>query len=530
MFLKYSAHRYIFRKLRFNGGESREGQTTSLPGNGNTNVPHIESIDKVSKFERGKLDLDAPYPRFAPNPHHDTFVRKYLGMEMDPEIEYFVISNQEILQNRVGKIEEILDVSVSGKYEIHTASSGNIEAHGDINPIVVSVAREVASNVKGVLRQHTGVIASARYMKDALAGEVVENDIQIKTQLRLQLAQLYGLEDEHADHVFLAANGMEAITCLQGGLLALSDNELFKMGQVGVTYLDTGKLHEDFFGYTCHRVQNCSEEELQKLREDEELNGIFVEFPSNPHLLTPDVIALQKIAREKNIPFIIDDTFGTPVNTELLRYADVVVSSLTKYHAGEPDVMGGSIVVNPSSPFAVFLKAKLVEQDVDTLYTRDAQILLARGEELEDRVEKINDNTWKVVAWFREHKSVYGIKDIYYADEGPQEGWKGDGRGGVFSIVFEDPLVAQAFYDYLDPSMLKAASFGYKTTLVSAYALLAHFGELKKTQEELQIDPFIMRISIGIESTYDLIEAFEEALIEANKHPVEQLAEGIFIE
>jgi cystathionine gamma-synthase len=72
--------------------------------------------------------------------------------------------------------------------------------------------------------------------------------------------------------------------------------------------------------------------------------ALFTEFPSNPLLRTPDLERIRKLADKYDFCVVVDETIGNFINVNVLPYADVVVSSLTKVFSGDGNVMGGGYV------------------------------------------------------------------------------------------------------------------------------------------------------------------------------------------
>lgn len=90
---------------------------------------------------------------------------------------------------------------------------------------------------------------------------------------------------------------------------------------------------------------------LEKLLETEKVMGVFCEFPSNPLLKCADLRKLRELADRHSFPIVIDDTLGNFKNVNVLPFADILCTSLTKVFSGDSNVMGG----RSNSPFLRFL-------------------------------------------------------------------------------------------------------------------------------------------------------------------------------
>lgn len=71
------------------------------------------------------------------------------------------------------------------------------------------------------------------------------------------------------------------------------------------------------------------------------IHALFCEFPSNPLLRTPPLIKLRALANTYGFVIVIDETIASFANVEILPFADIVVSSLSKVFSGETNVLGG---------------------------------------------------------------------------------------------------------------------------------------------------------------------------------------------
>lgn len=79
----------------------------------------------------------------------------------------------------------------------------------------------------------------------------------------------------------------------------------------------------------------------QRLEGGERFLALFCEFPGNPLLICPNLQRIRSLADKYDFAVVVDETIGNFINVNVLPYADVVVSSLTKIFSGESNVMGG---------------------------------------------------------------------------------------------------------------------------------------------------------------------------------------------
>lgn len=119
-------------------------------------------------------------------------------------------------------------------------------------------------------------------------------------------------------------------------------------------YVDTVKILEKW-GPGCHFFGFGHEEDIDTLEallvaESGKNPGcspimcLITEFPSNPLLRSPNLQRLRALADKYGFLIIVDETIGNFVNVEVMPYADIVVSSLTKVFSGDANVMGGRSV------------------------------------------------------------------------------------------------------------------------------------------------------------------------------------------
>ncbi len=356
--------------------------------------------------------------------------------------------------------------------------------------------------------QHTGEIVSSRLASRLLKPESSTGSEHSLEQLQIRIADLYKTEK---NKVFLHPSGMASLYHIHRTLLNIDKTRA--TAQFGFAYVDTVKIQETF-GNRFHAFSKSSDiqyEELLELIKSGQLSAIFTEFPTNPLLTTIPLHELYPICRENKVALIVDDTLSTCVNARLLDSCDFIVNSLTKYFSGTGEVMGGALIANPDSVRVEEMLEKLTAFHDTKLYHEDAAVLLKNSEDFEERILQVNANAEAVADFLSEHPLV---ESIYYpkficTDSYVEYRQEGGGFGGLMSIVLKDPENnSEPFFDALD--VAKGPSLGTNFTLACPYTLLAHYDELDWAEEQ-GVSRYLMRISIGLESSQELISKFEAA-------------------
>jgi len=290
-----------------------------------------------------------------------------------------------------------------------------------------------------------------------------------------------------------------------------------KSVQMGFPYLDVLKI-QTVFGPGSHFYplgSNKDIDELEKLLGQDKLSSVMLEFPGNPLLNTPNIPKLFHLLREHGVPLIIDDTIASFANIKCFPYADVVVTSLTKWFSGTGDVMAGSLVLNRHSKFYDKFRELLSVQYEDLFYGADAQVLEINSRDFPERMKKTNQTAQILVDYLQNHPLV---EKMYFPKDGdvPDALLKsGAGLGGMFSMVLKNAAEnSQKFYDALPVS--KGPSLGNRFTLACPYTMLAHYDELDWA-ESVGISRWLLRVSVGLEEPNDLIKRFETAFAALKK-------------
>ncbi|KAJ5124661.1 Pyridoxal phosphate-dependent transferase major region subdomain 2 [Penicillium bovifimosum] len=315
------------------------------------------------------------------------------------------------------------------------------------------------------------------------------------------------------DDVYLHPSGMNAIFNAHQTLLTTRGD--LPSICFGFPYTDTLKILQKW-GPGCVFYGHGSSEDLDdlesRLKAGERFLGLFTEAPGNPLLKTPDLKRIRKLADQYGFAIVVDETISNFLNINVLPLADIVVSSLTKIFSGDSNVMGGGAVLNPHAQYYTSIK-KVYDQEYEDIYwAEDAVFLERNSRDFVARIGQINVTTENITAMLKESPLV---KEVYYPKYSPTKPLydslrnPNGGYGGLFSVTFHSTAEAIAFYDTIE--VLKGPSLGTNFTLSSPYVLLAHYGELDWARS-FNVDPDLVRISVGLEEVSDLRSTFQRAL------------------
>lgn len=244
----------------------------------------------------------------------------------------------------------------------------------------------------------------------------------------------------------------------------------------------------------------------------ENTKAVFLETPTNPLLKITDIQAIAKLAKEKGLLTIVDNTFMTPYFQQPIALgADIVVHSATKYIGGHSDVVAGLVVVN-SEELATELH--FVQNSVGAVLGPQDSWLLMRGiKTLGLRMEEHQLNAKRIADFLDNHESV---GKVYYPGLAGHPGHElmkrqTTGFGGMISFDVgseekADELLAKLRYFTL------AESLGAVESLISVPARMTHASIPRERRLELGITDGLVRISVGVEDVEDLIEDLTQGL------------------
>lgn len=349
-------------------------------------------------------------------------------------------------------------------------------------------------------------------IRKRIAGSLITS-VDNPTATPSPMLRAQGISDFSVDDVYLYPCGMNAIFHSHQILMKARGPSTAIM--YGFPYVDTLKVLEKFgpgalfYGYGNSDDINALE---KRLKRGERFMALYVEFPGNPLLRTPDLRRLRSLADEYSFAIVVDETIGNFLNVHLLPLADIIVSSLTKVFSGDSNVMGGALILNPNGAFYNDLKNVLKEDYEDNQFEEDSTYLERNSRDFVSRIARINSNAEVISSLLLASPKVKKVhypkfcstREFYDACRLPDGGY-----GGLLSAIFWSVEDAALFFDALETA--KGPSLGTNFTLSSPFVLLAHYGELEWAKQ-YGCPVELVRLSVGLEDPEELQRVFERAL------------------
>lgn len=308
---------------------------------------------------------------------------------------------------------------------------------------------------------------------------------------------------------FAFASGMAAITTVLK-LFSKGDHLLFSEDVYGGTYrLAVQVLSKE--GITVDFIDTTNPDALEKAVQ-KNTKAIFLETPTNPLLTITDIKQVSSWAKEKGLFSIVDNTFATPYWQNPLQLgADIVLHSATKYLGGHSDVLAGLVVVK-SEELAKEL-AFLQNAIGAVLGAQDSWLLIRGIRTLAIRMEEIEKNTHQVAAFLNQHAHVLKVfyPGLPFHSGHQLHKQQARGSGGILSFETGSEEKVQKILSSLKYFTL-AESLGAIESLVSVPAKMTHASIPSERRHKLGITDGLIRLSIGLEDSEDLLWDLEQAL------------------
>lgn len=244
----------------------------------------------------------------------------------------------------------------------------------------------------------------------------------------------------------------------------------------------------------------------------ENTKAIFIETPSNPMMQVTDIAAVAKIAQERNILVIVDNTFLTPYFQQPLKLgADVVMHSGTKYLGGHNDTLAGFIVVKDSE---LAEKLRFLYKTIGSCLAPFDSWLLLRGiKTLALRMQRQQENALTLANWLKKQDKITKVHYIglpehkSYAISQKQA----TGFGAMISFQVDSEDTAKRILEKVQ-IIQYAESLGGVESLITYPMLQTHADVPKELRQAKGVNETLLRLSVGTEAIEDLLADLQQAL------------------
>jgi cystathionine gamma-synthase len=305
------------------------------------------------------------------------------------------------------------------------------------------------------------------------------------------------------------ASGMAAITAVLM-LYKTGDHLVVIEDCYGGTYRVIDKVFSNF-GLTVSFVDGSNIDEVKQAITSQ-TKAILVETPTNPLMKIVDIRAIVRLAQDKTIHSIVDNTFLTPYYQRPLEMgADVVIHSGTKYLAGHNDLVCGLVIARDAELGG---RIRYIQNSTGgILGPNDSWLLIRSLKTLALRMEKHNENAQVVAEWLANHPRVVNV----YFPGLPEHPGKAihdsqsSGNGGMLSFVVDSSQLVGKVLRKI--KMIRfAESLGGVESLLTVPTVQTHADVPLTVRERLGISDCLFRMSVGIENVDDIISDLEQAL------------------
>lgn len=294
---------------------------------------------------------------------------------------------------------------------------------------------------------------------------------------------------------------------LKPGDEVISTNDLY-----GGSFRLFTKIFQNF-GIKFHFVEMDSVSAVAALV-NENTKLIWVETPTNPMMNIIDIVAVSELAKKYNLMLAVDNTFATPyLQQPLALGADIVMHSATKYLGGHSDVVMGALVVKDSE---IANQLYFIQNASGAVCGPMDSFLVLRGiKTLHVRMQRHCENGRVIAEYLASHPSVEKVYWPGFESHPNHEVAKKQMTdfGGMISFVpkgakYEDAI---RIVERLKVFTL-AESLGGVESLAGHPASMTHASIPKEIREQSGVVDALIRLSVGIEDSDDLIEDLRQAI------------------
>ncbi|MEZ4969869.1 MAG: PLP-dependent aspartate aminotransferase family protein [Flavobacteriaceae bacterium] len=314
---------------------------------------------------------------------------------------------------------------------------------------------------------------------------------------------------EHAQKGLIFGSGMAAISTSLLAFLKAGDHVVIQKIIYGGTY---NLVVEEFekFGISYSFTDGFKAADFEdKIKGNTKV--IYIETPSNPLLNITDLKAVADISKKHGLVSMIDNTFASPINQNPIDFGiDVVIHSATKYMGGHSDICAGAVA---STEAHIKRIHNLAKNFGGSLSDYTVWLLERSIKTMGIRVRAQNANAQLMAEYLYKHKDIAAVYYPGLPSHPDHDIAKGQmkGFGGMLSFELNADFNASKFQKALKLIKPAMSLAGVESTVLSP-TLTSHSLLSAEERKRQGIADGLIRFSVGIEETVDLIADIEQAL------------------
>jgi O-succinylhomoserine sulfhydrylase len=320
---------------------------------------------------------------------------------------------------------------------------------------------------------------------------------------------------EGAPACFATATGMAAVFTSLGALLAVGDRLVAARSLFGSCFVVCDEILPRW-GIKTVFIDGADLSQWERAL-SEPTQAVFFETPSNPMQSLVDIAAVCEMAHAAGAKVVLDNVFATPILQQGFPLGvDVVVYSGTKHIDGQGRVLGGAILGDKQ--YIDEPVQKLMRHTGPALSPFNAWVLLKGLETLAVRVEYSNASALRIAEFLEGHPAVRWVRYPFLVSHPQYDLAKRQMTGGGTVVTFEleagEGAGKQRAFEVLDKLRLIDISnnLGDAKSLITHPATTTHRAMGPEGRAAIGLGDAVVRISVGLEGTDDLINDLEQAL------------------
>ncbi|MFJ7827078.1 methionine gamma-lyase [Psychrobacillus sp. NPDC096623] len=307
-------------------------------------------------------------------------------------------------------------------------------------------------------------------------------------------------------------SGMAAVSAILVHLTKSGDHILCTRGIYGCTF-GLLKILKEKYNISHDLKALINEEEIENAIQPNTA-CIYIETPINPTMEIVDIELITEVAKKHGIPVVVDNTFSSPyLQNPIEQGADFVLHSATKYINGHGDVIAG-ILVGKDKEIMETIRGTVQKDFGGIISPFDAWLLIRGLKTLHVRMDRHSENAHKVFDFLKAHPSIENIYYPFDVDNPQYHVAKKQMKagGGLISFTINGG-VKQAQKLMNELKLIKiAVSLGDAETLIQHPYTMTHSIVPEKDRLEMGITGGLLRLSVGLENSIDIVEDLKRAL------------------